>query len=427
MASVSREPSGAYRVQYDDPSTGKRRTLRLPVRDRKAAQTIAVHVEHLLNAAITCSPVPPATAHWAASLGEPLRSRLVKAGLVPDTRPPAVPTLGSFVEEYLANRAAEVKASTMKVLRQAARWLLRSLDPKVPIDRVTAADADRVRAELLRGRAKATANKWTRYAREFFNAAVNRGHIHRNPFGHIKGLAVVGNRERRILVPSDEVRRVLDVIPCPQFRLIVALARWAGLRTPSETMALRWSDIDLPNGRMVVRASKTAHHAGGGVRILPIFPEVRPYLEELWDTLPEGASDRVITRYDDSPNWRTQLNRWCLMAGVKPWPKPFQNMRATRATELADRFPSHVCSSWLGHSERIADQFYRSVTDEHFKKATQNPTQNPTLRGAANNCTNANTSPQTLEPQGFLRSLTARCKIVQKCSVGEAGFEPASP
>jgi hypothetical protein len=120
---------------------------------------------------------------------------------------------------------------------------------------------------------------------------------------------------------------------------------------------------------MIIRSPKTAHHPDQGVRIIPIFAEVRPYLEELWHQLPEGAPDQVITRYKPDANLRTQLNRYCLLAGVQPWPKPFQNMRATRATELADIFPSHTCAAWLGHSQAIADQFYRSVTDEHFRKA----------------------------------------------------------
>lgn len=92
---------------------------------------------------------------------------------------------------------------------------------------------------------------------------------------------MVGDRSRRKFIPAETVYKVLEVIPCPQFRLIVALARWGGLRVPSEVMALRWSDIDLPGSRMIVRSSKTEHHEHGGVRIVPIFPEVRKYLEEL--------------------------------------------------------------------------------------------------------------------------------------------------
>jgi len=44
-------------------------------------------------------------------------------------------------------------------------------------------------------------------------------------------------------------------------------------------------------------------------------------------------------------------------------------LRASRATELADAFPSHVASAWLGHTEAIADAHYRQVTEEHFVKA----------------------------------------------------------
>lgn len=430
MASVSRDPSGCYRVQYDDPRTGKRQTLRLSLRDRKTAESVRLHVEHLVHAAITGMAPPPATSAWVAGVQDPLRGRLVRAGLIdPPAEAPAVPTLGQFLNEYLGHREAEVKPSTMTVLRQAARWLLRSLDAQMPIDQVTVADADRVRAELLKGRARATANKWTRYAREFFNAALHRGHITRNPFGHIKGLAVVGSRERRVFIPAEEVRQVLAVIPCPQFRLIVALARWGGLRTPSETLALRWSDIDLPNGRMIVRASKTEHHDHGGVRIVPIFPELRPYLEELWDMTPEGAPDRVITRYTDaSQNLRTQLARWCLAAGVPPWPKPFQNMRVSRATELADQFPSHVCAAWLGHTEKIADMFYRQVTDEHFRKATQNPTQkatqNPTRHTEAHGGTPRHKTTQVPAVQHDMHSTALSCTCAHTCTVGVKGFEP---
>jgi hypothetical protein len=53
----------------------------------------------------------------------------------------------------------------------------------------------------------------------------------------------------------------------------------------------------------------------------------------------------VITRYWQSNiNLRTQLLWIIKRAGVKPWPKLFQNLRATRATELADEFTSRVAA-----------------------------------------------------------------------------------
>ncbi|MDW8243030.1 MAG: hypothetical protein RMJ88_07435 [Thermogemmata sp.] len=125
---------------------------------------------------------------------------------------------------------------------------------------------------------------------------------------------------------------------------------------------------------MGVRLPKTERIAGKEARVVPIFPELRPYLEQLWDSLPEGAPDQVITRYRHAYELRCGLQRWCLAAGVKPWPRLYHNLRVSRATELADRFPSHVCAAWLGHTERIADQCYRQVTDEHFVHATQERT-----------------------------------------------------
>ena len=58
-------------------------------------------------------------------------------------------------------------------------------------------------------------------------------------------------------------------------------------------------------------------------------------------------------------------------AGVALWEKPFQNMRASCSTDLADKYPSKVCAEWLGHTEQVADKHYRQVTEAHFQSATE--------------------------------------------------------
>ena len=68
-------------------------------------------------------------------------------------------------------------------------------------------------------------------------------------------------------------------------------------------------------------------------------------------------------------------------AGFEPWPRAWNNLRASRATELAEEFPGHVAAAWLGHTEEIANAHYRQVLPAHFDKATQKPTQNPTHSG----------------------------------------------
>src|SRR5690606_20615989 len=54
-----------------------------------------------------------------------------------------------------------------------------------------------------------------------------------------------------------------------------------------------------------------------------------------------------------------------------PWPRLFQNLRASRQTELCDRFPAHVVSEWLGNSEAVARAHYLKGTDRHWEAATE--------------------------------------------------------
>jgi hypothetical protein len=57
-------------------------------------------------------------------------------------------------------------------------------------------------------------------------------------------------------------------------------------------------------------------------------------------------------------------------AKLSRWPKLFQNLRASRATELAAEFPAHVATAWLGHSTAIAGKHYWRVTEADFDRAS---------------------------------------------------------
>jgi len=156
-----------------------------------------------------------------------------------------------------------------------------------------------------------------------------------------------------------------------------ALSRFGGLRCPSEHFALTWDDIDWDKGRMTVHASKTEHHEGGGVRVVPIFPELRPYLDDVYHEAPAGP--HVINRYrDPAQNLRTQLMKIINRAAravpelkLKPWPRLWHNLRASRQTELAAEHPLHVVCEWIGNSRLIAQEHYLRVTKADFQKATE--------------------------------------------------------
>jgi integrase len=172
-------------------------------------------------------------------------------------------------------------------------------------------------------------------------------------------------------VTREVAREVLDACPDAEWRLLFALSRYGGLRCPSEHLNLTWPDVDWDRGRMRVHSPKTEHLEGGGDRWVPIFPELRPYLEEAFDLAPEGALYVINRHRDTNKNLRTQLMRIIRRAGLTPWPKLFHNLRASRATELAAQFPIHVVCSWIGNTAMIAAKHYLQVTDDYFALAAE--------------------------------------------------------
>jgi integrase len=170
----------------------------------------------------------------------------------------------------------------------------------------------------------------------------------------------------------------------PTWRTIIALARYAGLRCPSEVLSLRWQDVDWDAARIVVQSPKTEHHPGRATRTIPLFHELRPYLEEAFELAPTGAVYVVDARYRDSANtpsgWRNcnlrqQFSRIIRRAGLQPWPRLFHALRSSRETELAATFPLHVVAAWLGNTPRIALKHYLQVTTADFDRAARLPEQ----------------------------------------------------
>jgi hypothetical protein len=152
-----------------------------------------------------------------------------------------------------------------------------------------------------------------------------------------------------------------------------------------------WQDVNWEKNRILIHAPKQEHHADGGDRWIPIFPELRPHLEECFDLADAGAV-YVITRYRDSENTNlpTQLQRIIKRAGLKPWPKLFHNLRASRETELAQTYPLHTVCEWIGNSARIASAHYLQVTEAEFERASQGGAESGALEGLCNALTTCN-------------------------------------
>ncbi len=383
MASIGNDSGGRKRILFV-AGDGKRRTVRLGRASRRQAETVRGHVENLVAAVLSRQAPPDETSRWGAALPDLLRKRVEAVGLLepPEPEPDAGPTLGAFLGEYLAGRT-DIKRSTRLVLGHTARCLQGFFGPDKGLADITEADADAWAAWLkgTEGLAPNTVRRRSGIAKQFFRAAVRARVLDRNPFTDLKS-SVRESRGRDRFIGRDVTQKVIDACPDAEWRLIVALCRYGGLRCPSEVLRLTWADVHWAQNRFTVHSSKTEHHEGKGTRDVPLFPELVPYLRDVFEGA-EPGTEHVVTRYDAATceNLRTQFHRIICKAAVEPWPKLFQNLRSTRETELAETFPLHVVCKWIGNSRLVAKKHYLQVTDEHFQKAARNPAQYLLVQG----------------------------------------------
>ena len=323
----------------------------------------------LLNAAkVSGHAVDSDTLKWLSTIGDELADKLARAGLAPHRERT---TLQAFPDGYLESRT-DLKIRTRWKLRTSRDRLIDFFGPGKALREISPGHADEFRLHLVKeGLAENSVRKHVAIAKQFFRAALRKRLVEENPFAGLKA-SVLPNRERFFFVTREAAQKLLDCCPNSEWRLLFSLARFGGLRVPSEALALRWADVDWGENKILIRSVKTEYHGPDkATRTIPLFPELAQPLSEVFDEA-EPGTEYVITKYRSGDvNLRTQLERIIRKAGLEPWGKPWQNCRSTRATELEGRFPSHVVRAWLGHSEAVAAKFYLQTTDEHYRQALE--------------------------------------------------------
>ncbi len=383
MASLIKTSRGkvpSRAIQFMRPDGG-RGTIRLGKIGLEAGRTFKTKVEDLLSCAITNTAPDVQTSAWLAGLPDEVHAKLADVGIVaPRTPPPTAPGLKNWLDKYGSQRRGELRRSSIVKLDRTSALLQAYFGADRSLDALTPSDAADWRAWLAsqtwgrntrngvkpsgRPLSEATVRLYIRYAKLVFRAAVERELILHNPFSKLPSRTTAAVRSRYI-TPQD-ADRILTACPNPAWKALFSLARFAGLRTPSEACAITWGDVDWERGRLNVRSVKTERYVGHERRVVPITPKLMGILQEAFDQAAEGQV-RIVPL--SVRNLHRRFAGIVKRAELKPVARPFQVLRQSCATELAMSFPQKAVAVWLGHSERVSSEHYLQVPDELYEKA----------------------------------------------------------
>ena len=408
MASISKQKNGGKVIQFFPVDNTGRKSLYLGNVSMEFAREAKRHVEALLRAQVEQTVPDRPVLEWIGRLNGKLRKKFHTLGLIEQpleekqadekAKAEAKPRLGQFLAEFFTRRV-DVKPATKEVWGQTKRNLLDFFGADRTLETISAGEADDFKMYLIgENLASTTVHKRLQFARMFFRNALRRKVIASNPFAEVTSKATISS-DRQEFIPRDHIARLLEACSNLEWRVIISLSRFGGLRCPSEVLSLKRENVDWTRDRIRVYSPKTEHHPGKESREIPLFPELRAVLMEAFESAPDGAEYVVGGNYRTAAqgpagwrncNLRTQFERIIRHAGLEPWPRLFHALRASRETELAAEYPIHVVTAWMGNTPKIAMKHYLMVTDADFQKAMQNPMQsndnsmqNPVQQGKA--------------------------------------------
>lgn len=234
------------------------------------------------------------------SLGKRDYKRLAKLELVeprePDEDEKRPLTLGGWLDAFERMKSPDWKPASKVVFGHTRRNLLDCFGSETILSYVTVLDAENFERHLkAAGLAKATMAKRCSLARGVFEAARKHRLLESNPSQDAKISVVINaNRSRQKFIERSTIERVLAACPDGEWRLLVGLARHGGLRVPSEALSLRWKHINWERGEMLVPSAKTEHFEAHESGLVPLFPEVRPLLQEAFEQAEPGQSSASL-------------------------------------------------------------------------------------------------------------------------------------
>ena len=191
-----------------------------------------------------------------------------------------------------------------------------------------------------------------------------------------------------------------------------------------------------PGGRLFLLcfSDEEPGEQGPRERSVPIFPELRQYLEEVFNAAEPGTVYVINNRCGDNPRslLRGPLQRILQNAGVKRWPKLYQNLRspAKRNWSLNTRCTSSANGSAIvPSSPTITTCKSQKAISAHCKKrcsVRRNRMHNAVQTTHAPERQELTEANKSLENKGFLQALAKAVNSRQCTTAPVVGVSPYS-
>jgi integrase len=326
-------------------------------RDAEVQTVAAAHAEDRRRLAALATTGTP------EGLPPPAVPPIVQSNPVEVSEPivrPTTPAFGETVKDYLATFApSNLKPSTKRGYEAILKGFLLPRLRSTPIGEIDAATVRRLDVELVaRGVTPSTRRQMHAVLRSvLFKHAVESGLLTEAP--RFPKLPKAGRKIVRALTQEEFAR--IEQKACPAHRLAFLLAAHAGLRA-GEIRGLRWKDVDLKSGHIIVRRSicygVAATPKSGHERVVPLTPILRAALEAV---ISQDGNAVVSTSKRGTP-WKSYALRQAFVrvakkAGIEGW--RFHDLRHLFVTSLFRAgAPAPAVQALAGHAHLATTERY---------------------------------------------------------------------
>ena len=336
---------GNWQINFSEK--GKQKTLYL---GRDFTSGSADRVARIVTDILACrnrgDSVPLEIIRKIETLPERVRQSLERFGLSDGV---VSKTIADLLKSF-AESKSHLKPGTQYSYEWFGKMLLEFFGENKKIAAIQKLDCERFKAALLKKYSACTVWCGIKRCRTIFKFAVDAEWLLKNPFVGISGSAEV-NLDRQVYVDRKTIYRVMEHCRDDHDRLLLALARFGGLRIPSEVRLLRFS-VFTENAILIHRDTKT------GAREVPLFGEIR----EIFDRIQAGLgkdfkpSDLV---FGNLGSFRMRIFVAIRAGGVEQWPKLFVNLRSSCITDMVERgYTEKTLDAIFGNSSVIRSRHY---------------------------------------------------------------------